>query len=129
MSDSSAVQGLIVVGMDGSPQSIDALRWAVTQAERTGSKLVAVLAWRVRMPGVEVVAAVTDVEAETRTVSTQPSPAPSVRAGQQRSTRGSPPASRPKHSSRWHTTQPCSSSVHTPAEQYPTYSSARCLSG
>jgi nucleotide-binding universal stress UspA family protein len=37
--------GRIVVGVDGSESSKDALRWARTQADLTGSELVAVTAW------------------------------------------------------------------------------------
>jgi nucleotide-binding universal stress UspA family protein len=37
--------GRIVVGVDGSESSKDALRWAKTQADLTGSELVAVSAW------------------------------------------------------------------------------------
>ncbi|MDA1360943.1 universal stress protein [Glycomyces luteolus] len=55
-------QGAVVVGVDGSPPSRRALRWAVRQAEATGMKIVAVYAWRpptrygtgvMVMPGVE----------------------------------------------------------------------------
>jgi len=35
----------VVVGVDGSPSSIAALRWAVEQAEKTGADVVAVHAW------------------------------------------------------------------------------------
>ena len=35
----------IVVGVDGSQSSLDALRWAVRQAELTGSPLEIVSAW------------------------------------------------------------------------------------
>ena len=35
----------IVVGVDGSPSSLDALRWAVGQAGLTGATVRAVLAW------------------------------------------------------------------------------------
>ncbi len=41
-----AHQPRIVVGVDGSPSSLDALRWAVSQAELTGGSLVAVIAWQ-----------------------------------------------------------------------------------
>jgi nucleotide-binding universal stress UspA family protein len=37
--------GRIVVGVDGSDSSRDALRWAGAQAEATGAELVAVTAW------------------------------------------------------------------------------------
>lgn len=36
----------IVVGVDGSPSSREALRWAVRQAALTGSVVDAVIAWR-----------------------------------------------------------------------------------
>ena len=35
----------IVAGVDGSPSSIMALRWAVRQAELTGGTVDAVIAW------------------------------------------------------------------------------------
>src|ERR1035441_7636168 len=35
----------IVVGVDGSPASVAALRWAVRQAELTGATVEAVTAW------------------------------------------------------------------------------------
>lgn len=37
--------GRIVVGVDGSEASKEALRWAVTQAELTGAEVDAVIAW------------------------------------------------------------------------------------
>ena len=37
--------GRIVVGLDGSEASKDALRWAIGQAERTGSSVEAIMAW------------------------------------------------------------------------------------
>lgn len=39
--------GRIVVGVDGSPASIDAIKWAAAQAKLTGSTLVAVTAWTI----------------------------------------------------------------------------------
>ncbi len=36
----------IVVGVDGSEASIDALKWAARQASLTGSEVTAVLAWQ-----------------------------------------------------------------------------------
>ncbi|HEX2902365.1 MAG TPA: universal stress protein [Jatrophihabitans sp.] len=37
---------VIVVGVDGSPASRDAVRWAAQQAELTGASLRAVASWR-----------------------------------------------------------------------------------
>jgi nucleotide-binding universal stress UspA family protein len=37
----------IVVGLDGSPSSLDALRWAVQQAKLTGGIIDAVTAWQI----------------------------------------------------------------------------------
>ncbi|MEV3936804.1 universal stress protein [Glycomyces sp. NPDC049804] len=54
--------GVVIVGVDGSPSSRRALRWAVEQAEATGKRVVAVQAWQVPamygtgamvMPGVD----------------------------------------------------------------------------
>lgn len=39
----------IIVGVDGSIPSLQALRWAGRQAELTGAKLVAIMAWE--LPG------------------------------------------------------------------------------
>jgi nucleotide-binding universal stress UspA family protein len=39
----------IVVGVDGSPSSIAALRWAVQQAKLTGSTIDAVIAWEFQL--------------------------------------------------------------------------------
>jgi nucleotide-binding universal stress UspA family protein len=36
----------IVVGVDGSPASVDALRWALTQAELTSASVEAIAAWQ-----------------------------------------------------------------------------------
>jgi len=38
--------GRIVVGIDGSPSSIDALAWAAHQADLTGSSLEIVMTWQ-----------------------------------------------------------------------------------
>ncbi|MFJ6381181.1 universal stress protein [Kitasatospora sp. NPDC092039] len=45
MADQPEEKRRIVVGVDGSESSGRALRWAVRQAELTGSALVAVIAW------------------------------------------------------------------------------------
>lgn len=45
MAERPATQSRIVVGVDGSPGSRDALRWAELQARRTGTELDAVIAW------------------------------------------------------------------------------------
>lgn len=36
----------IVVGVDGSPSSVAALRWAITEAEVTGDAVEAIIAWQ-----------------------------------------------------------------------------------
>ncbi len=43
---SGAVPQPIVVGVDGSPHSVQALRWAVQQAQLTGAPVQAVTAWQ-----------------------------------------------------------------------------------
>lgn len=48
-SESAMRGGRIVVGVDGSEPSIEALRWAGRQASLTGASLEAVMAWE--MPG------------------------------------------------------------------------------
>jgi nucleotide-binding universal stress UspA family protein len=42
--------GRIVVGVDGSPESLEALRWSARQAQLTGCQLEAVMAWEFPMP-------------------------------------------------------------------------------
>jgi nucleotide-binding universal stress UspA family protein len=57
----------IVVGIDSSMSSIDALRWAVQQAQLTGSVVQAVMAWQYPPAGVvPAVAADLDFNAEAR---------------------------------------------------------------
>ncbi len=52
MSDTmSTPEHLIVVGVDGSEASKDALRWAARQADLTGATLSAMMAWDVPMGG------------------------------------------------------------------------------
>jgi nucleotide-binding universal stress UspA family protein len=41
----SVTPGRIVAGVDGSPSSVEALRWAARQAELTGAQLEAVTTW------------------------------------------------------------------------------------
>jgi nucleotide-binding universal stress UspA family protein len=42
----SATRSVIVVGIDGSDNSVDALRWALQQAQLTGTAVRAVASWR-----------------------------------------------------------------------------------
>ena len=57
----------IVVGIDSSMSSIDALRWAVQQAQLTGSVVQAVMAWQYPPSGmVPSVPADLDFNAESR---------------------------------------------------------------
>ena len=46
MSPGTGSKPRILVGVDGSPESLAALRWAVRQAELTGGTVDAVTAWR-----------------------------------------------------------------------------------
>jgi nucleotide-binding universal stress UspA family protein len=43
--DTGSERGRIIVGVDGSPSSVQALRWAVEQARLTGAPVCAVCAW------------------------------------------------------------------------------------
>jgi nucleotide-binding universal stress UspA family protein len=46
MAEGKGTAPRIVAGVDGSPSSLSALRWAVRQAELTGATVDAVIAWR-----------------------------------------------------------------------------------
>ncbi|MFE0458809.1 universal stress protein [Kitasatospora sp. NPDC058965] len=46
MTEQDEPQRRIVVGVDGSPSSIDALRWAVDQARSSGASIEAITAWQ-----------------------------------------------------------------------------------
>ncbi|WP_245194624.1 universal stress protein [Kitasatospora phosalacinea] len=46
MQEQNVVPRRIVVGVDGSPSSVDALRWAVGQAHAVGADVEAVTAWQ-----------------------------------------------------------------------------------
>lgn len=58
----------VVVGVDGSPQSIAALRWAADQADRTASPLIAVTAWHVHAPGMHLDEALQEVPQEAQSM-------------------------------------------------------------
>ena len=45
MSEPASHPARIVVGVDGSPESVQALRWAARQAELTGAELQVISAW------------------------------------------------------------------------------------
>lgn len=45
MSGEGSGQELVVVGVDGSPESVTALRWAARYATATGARVRALLAW------------------------------------------------------------------------------------
>ena len=49
MSASQNTPPRIIVGVDGSPPSVAALRWAVRQAELTGGRIDAVIAWEFQL--------------------------------------------------------------------------------
>src|SRR5258708_33743080 len=63
MTDASGPQK-IVVGIDGSASSVDAFRWAVRQAQLTGSAVEAVMAWQ--YPGALIPGGAADFEAGSR---------------------------------------------------------------
>jgi nucleotide-binding universal stress UspA family protein len=63
MTDATGPQE-IVVGIDGSASSIDAFRWAVGQAQVTGSVVEAMMVWQ--YPAGVVPAGDEDLEAESR---------------------------------------------------------------
>jgi nucleotide-binding universal stress UspA family protein len=46
MSEREVEHNVVMVGVDGSPASRGALRWAVRQAEAVSGRVVAVLAWQ-----------------------------------------------------------------------------------
>lgn len=59
----------IIVGVDGSPASIDALRWAARQASLTGAEVKAVHAWEYpRASGGYPIATAVDWPSNARTV-------------------------------------------------------------
>jgi nucleotide-binding universal stress UspA family protein len=46
MTEQQSSGGRILVGVDGSPSSVEALRWAVRQAGLTGGSVEAITAWQ-----------------------------------------------------------------------------------
>ncbi len=50
MSTGTQKNGVIIIGMDGSQSSREALHWAVEQAKVTGATLEAVMAWESPIP-------------------------------------------------------------------------------
>ena len=63
MTDASGPQK-IVVGIDGSAPSVDGFRWAIRQAQSTGSAVEAVMAWQ--YPGALIPGGTEDFAAESR---------------------------------------------------------------
>ncbi len=59
-------RGRIVVGVDGSDASIDAVRWALGQATLTGSELEVLTSWNVPNEFAELVADEIDWDARAR---------------------------------------------------------------
>lgn len=61
--------GRIIVGIDGSPASADALKWALRQAAASGSTVVAVCAWHYSIiPGGLAPMVGVDMEANARDI-------------------------------------------------------------
>jgi len=61
-------KGRIVVGVDGSDASLDAIRWALRQAQLTDSVLEAVTSWQVPSQFAEFVVDTMDWSARARSV-------------------------------------------------------------
>lgn len=67
MSESTKTRRVIIVGVDGSPQSTDAVAWAARQAQLTGFNLELVTAWEEPAPyGMPLALAGVDLEANAR---------------------------------------------------------------
>jgi nucleotide-binding universal stress UspA family protein len=58
-------KGRIVVGVDGSQASMDAIRWAAAQAQTTGAALEAVLTWDLPMDAYAPMPASYDVRSQS----------------------------------------------------------------
>jgi nucleotide-binding universal stress UspA family protein len=61
-------KGRIVVGVDGSDASLDAIRWALRQAQLTDSVLEAVTSWEIPNQFAELVADTVDWSVRARSV-------------------------------------------------------------
>ena len=61
-------QGRIVVGVDGSDASLDALRWALRQAQLTNCELQAVTTWHIPNEYAELVAEAIDWEGNAKSL-------------------------------------------------------------
>jgi nucleotide-binding universal stress UspA family protein len=68
--DPQSGSGRIVVGVDGSSHSEEALRWALGQARLTGQPVEAVTSWRIPAVGVDGAAALLVLDWEGDAVST-----------------------------------------------------------
>jgi nucleotide-binding universal stress UspA family protein len=64
----NSAKGRIVIGVDGSDASVDAIRWAVRQAQLTGDELEAITTWQVVSEYAELVAEKIDGEARARSL-------------------------------------------------------------